>query len=90
MSDPVAITPRFRRSVRIDTDFASATAIDGFHCPASFQAAVTFMAAHVADTDKAHLRGPDLMVAASLVWPLRSPVFLAHPSHSGTSRFFVW
>ena len=52
MSDPVAITPRFRRSVRIDTDFASATAINGFHCPASFQAAVTFMAAHVADTEQ--------------------------------------
>ncbi|MCP4195908.1 MAG: ATP-binding protein, partial [Proteobacteria bacterium] len=52
MSNPVAITPRFRRSVRIDTDFASATAIDGFHCPASFQAAVTFMAAHVADTEQ--------------------------------------
>lgn len=52
MSDPVTITPRFRRSVRLDTDYASATAIDGFHCPASFQAAVTFMAAHVADTEQ--------------------------------------
>ena len=52
MSDPVSITPRFRRSVRLDTDFASATAIDGFHCPASFQAAVTFMAAHIADTEQ--------------------------------------
>ncbi len=52
MSDPVVITPRFRRSVRIDTDFASATAIDDFHCPASFQSAVTFMAAHVADTEQ--------------------------------------
>ncbi len=52
MSDSVAIAPRFRRSVRIDTDFASTTAIDGFHCPPSFQAAVTFMAAHVADTEQ--------------------------------------
>jgi len=52
MTDPVAITPRFRRSVRIDSDFASAAAIDGFHCPASFQAAVMFMAAHVADTEQ--------------------------------------
>lgn len=52
MSDPVIITPRFRRSVRLDTDFASATAIDGFHCPASFQAAISFMAAHVADTEQ--------------------------------------
>ena len=52
MSDTLAITPRFRRSVRIDSDFASVTAIDGFHCPASFQAAVTFMASHVADTEQ--------------------------------------
>ena len=52
MIDPVAITPRFRRSVRIDSDFASAAAIDGFHCPASFQAAVTFMATHIADTEQ--------------------------------------
>lgn len=52
MSDPVAITPRFRRSVRIDSDFASAAAIDGFYCPPSFQAAVTFMATHVADTEQ--------------------------------------
>lgn len=52
MSDPVAITPRFRRSVRIDSDFASAAAIDGFYCPPSFQAAVAFMATHVADTEQ--------------------------------------
>lgn len=52
MSDRIGIAPRFRRSVRIDSDFASATAIDGFYCPASFQAAVTFMAAHVADTEQ--------------------------------------
>ena len=52
MSDTVTITPRFRRSVRIDSDFASVTAVDGFYCPPSFQAAVTFMAAHVADTEQ--------------------------------------
>ena len=52
MSDLIAITPRFRRSVRIDADFASATAIDGFFCPPSFQAAIAFMAAHIADTEQ--------------------------------------
>jgi len=52
MSEQYSITPRFRRSVRLDTDFASATAIDGFHCPASFRAAVKFMASHVADTEQ--------------------------------------
>lgn len=50
MSEAAAITPRFRRSVRLDTDFTSATAVDGFHCPASFQTAIKFMASHVADT----------------------------------------
>lgn len=52
MTDFVTISPRFRRSVRIDSDFASVAAIDGFHCPASFQAAVIFMATHVADTEQ--------------------------------------
>lgn len=52
MSEMATITPRFRRSVRLDTDFASATAIDGFHCPASFQVAVNFMASHVAETEQ--------------------------------------
>ena len=52
MSESATVTPRFRRSVRLDTDFASATAIDGFHCPASFQAAIAFMAAHIADTEQ--------------------------------------
>ena len=52
MTDALAIAPRFRRSVRIDSDFASATAIEGFYCPASFQAALIFMAAHVADTEQ--------------------------------------
>ena len=52
MTDAARITPRFRRSVRIDSDFASATAIDGFHCTPSYQAAVKFMASHVADTEQ--------------------------------------
>lgn len=52
MTNPIFITPRFRRSVRIDTDYASHTALEGFHCPASFKAAVTFMASHISDTDQ--------------------------------------
>ena len=52
MTDPISITPRFRRSVRIDTDYTSLTALEGFHCPASFKVAVTFMASHVMDTDQ--------------------------------------
>ena len=52
MTDPAFITPRFRRSVRIDTDYASPTALEGFQCPASFQAAVIFMASHITDTEQ--------------------------------------
>ncbi len=52
MTDPIFITPRFRRSVRIDADYASMTALEGFHCPTSFQAAVTFMASHIAETEQ--------------------------------------
>lgn len=50
MTRIVSITPRFRRSVRIDTDYALPTALEGFHCPASLQAAVKFMATHIAET----------------------------------------
>ena len=52
MTDSVIITPRFRRSVRINTDYASPTALEGFHCPASFQSAITFMASHIAETEQ--------------------------------------
>ena len=52
MTAPVIVTPRFRRSVRIDTDYASQTALEGFHCTASFQAAITFMASHIAETEQ--------------------------------------
>ncbi|MCY4260112.1 MAG: hypothetical protein OXC91_07605 [Rhodobacteraceae bacterium] len=47
------VTPRFRRSIRLDTDFRSATAIDGFHCPASFRAVLKLMADHIIDTEHA-------------------------------------
>lgn len=50
MSVSVEIRPRFRRSVRIDADYATATAIDGFHCPRSFASALAFMAQHIAET----------------------------------------
>ena len=52
MTDSISITPRFRRSVRIDTDYASLTALEGFHCPASFKAVILFMASHMTDTDQ--------------------------------------
>tara|TARA_R110000787_G_scaffold180697_4_gene292792 strand:+ start:4024 stop:7338 length:3315 start_codon:yes stop_codon:yes gene_type:complete len=50
MNTVLELRPRFRRSVRIDTDYVSATAIDGFHCPRSFGAALEFMAQHVGET----------------------------------------
>jgi len=53
MNKAAELTPRFRRSVRIDTDYKSAVALDGFYCPASFQNALTFMATHIAETEQA-------------------------------------
>lgn len=50
MNAALEIRPRFRRAVRIDTDFASVTAIDGFQCPPSFAAALEFMAQHIGET----------------------------------------
>ena len=52
MTDSILVVPRFRRSVRIDTDYNLPTALDGFYCPDSFRAAVTFMATHIADTEQ--------------------------------------
>lgn len=46
----ITIAPRFRRSIRIDTDLGSSTALEGFHCPPSFRAVLHFMSAHIADT----------------------------------------
>lgn len=50
MSGAITILPRFRRSVRIDTDFRSRNAIDGFFCPPSFSGVLAVMARHVSDT----------------------------------------
>lgn len=50
MTDTIDIRPRFRRSVRIDADYATASAIDGFYCPASFRHALAFVAQHIEDT----------------------------------------
>ena len=50
MNKIVSITPRFRRSVRIDTDYVSAMALEDFYCPASFRVAIEFMASHIAET----------------------------------------
>ncbi|MEM8724762.1 MAG: ATP-binding protein [Pseudomonadota bacterium] len=44
------IVPRFRRSIRIDSDLGSRSALEDFHCSPSFKAVLRFMAAHIADT----------------------------------------
>lgn len=49
----VDIAPRFRRSIRIDADLGSLTALEDFHCPPSFRGVARFMAAHIADTGQA-------------------------------------
>ena len=46
----VAISRRYQRSARIDTDLASLAAIEGFVCPASSADVLSSMARHVMDT----------------------------------------
>ena len=50
LSKRVRITRRFLRSVRIDSDFGDAGALEGFVCPQSSAEVLTTMARHVAET----------------------------------------
>lgn len=51
--DHVRIGRRFQRSVRIDTDFGTEEALDGYVCPKSSAAVLAAMATHVAETGHA-------------------------------------
>ena len=50
LKDIVKITPRFQRSVRIDTDFGTKTAVDGFVCPKSSADTLLAMCRHISET----------------------------------------
>ncbi len=50
LSEQVRVARRFRRSVRLETDLGDAAALDGFKCPASSEAVLTAMAAHISGT----------------------------------------
>ena len=50
LSKRVRIARRFSRSVRIDSDFGDAGALEGFVCPQSSAEVLTTMARHVAET----------------------------------------
>jgi len=50
LKECVQVTRRFLRSVRIDTDFADVTALEGFVCPQSSADVLLTMAKHVAET----------------------------------------
>lgn len=50
LSDRVRIARRFLRSIRIDTDFGDAKALEGFVCPQSSAEMLITMARHVAET----------------------------------------
>ena len=50
LSEHVRIARRFLRSIRIDTDLAEATALEGFVCPQSFAEMLVTMARHVSET----------------------------------------
>ena len=49
----VRIARRFLRSIRIDTDFADASSLEGFVCPQSFADVLLTMARHVSETGQA-------------------------------------
>ena len=50
LEDRVRIARRFLRSVRIDSDYGDAGALEGFVCPQSSADVLTTMARHVAET----------------------------------------
>lgn len=53
MNKPVAISARFRRSVRIDVDLNDPAALESFYCPRSFADALSAMAQHLSSTGQA-------------------------------------
>ena len=53
LADRVHVGRRFRRSIRIDTDLADPTALEGFVCPPSSAAVLRTMAKHVVESDQA-------------------------------------
>ena len=50
LSEHVRIARRFLRSIRIDTDFGEATALEGFVCPQSSADVLVTMSRHVSET----------------------------------------
>ena len=50
LAERVRVARRFLRSIRIDSDIGSATALEGFVCPESSAAVLLTMAHHVAET----------------------------------------
>ena len=53
MNRSIEIEPRFRRSVRIDSDYNNWSAIDGFYCTNSYQQAINFVGKHIRETGQA-------------------------------------
>ena len=52
LADRVHVGRRFRRSIRIDTDLADPTALEGFVCPPSSAAVLQTMAKHVVESEQ--------------------------------------
>ena len=50
LNDRVSVARRFRRSIRIDSDFGDAASLEGFVCPKSSANTLLTMARHVSET----------------------------------------
>ena len=53
LSERVHVSPRFRRSIRIDTDLSDPAALEGFICPESSASVLRTMALHVKESGQA-------------------------------------
>lgn len=53
LAECVRVARRFQKSIRIDTDLAAPSALEGFVCPSSSAAALQTMARHVSETGQA-------------------------------------
>lgn len=53
LTKDVRVARRFRRSVRIDSDLADPSALEGFVCPPSSAALLQTMAKHISESGQA-------------------------------------
>ena len=53
LKEKVSVVPRFQRAIRIDTDFGTASALEGFICPESLKQSLDQICSHIEATQQA-------------------------------------